>query len=148
MRRVQFEFSCIHLPGATFEGHSRLRLGIQKGKMVVDDVPANAPGATFRFAMTVKENARIGQPNLTGPYAQGTPADRFVYLCRGERDGDTWDGFRRAKVKIGHLTWAQIDAAVQAQTPIRATIEMTDAKGEPIAATVKPGHITWHVKGT
>ena len=58
---VDFEFICTNMPGAHFEQSTDLRLGIQRGKEVVDDVPGDADRAIFRFSLRVKENPRSGQ---------------------------------------------------------------------------------------
>ena len=63
------------------------------------------------FALNVRVGAALagGRPNFLGEYAQGTPTDRFVYVNSGTRAGQTgsrWD--RRAKVKLGTITGAQV----------------------------------------
>ncbi|MBN1582987.1 MAG: hypothetical protein JXA89_19920 [Anaerolineae bacterium] len=141
--QVTFEFECVDMPGDVFGEWHHVRLGIQEGKIVVDDVPGSVPSAVFRFVLRVKAGPKNGAPNLLGPHAQGKPGQRFVYLCWGERRDNVWHGFRRAKVQLGHLSWDDIQCAVESGQPIRARISMTGTRGEPVAATVKPEQIEW-----
>ncbi len=141
---VTFEFECIELPGRAFGDYKEVRLGIQEGKEVKHDVPGDAAEARFRFALDVTRNPRSGLPTFSGAYAQGTPESRFVYLCWGERVDGTWNGFRRAKIMLGHLGWDCIHEAVTKQQPIRARIVVTDAKGGPVSASLAAGNqIEW-----
>jgi hypothetical protein len=39
-QQITIQIHCQNLPGAEFEGRTRVRLGIQKGKDVVEDVSA------------------------------------------------------------------------------------------------------------
>ena len=144
-QEIAFEFICQDMPGALFEQWSVVRLGIQHGKTVIDDVPGDEEGAVFRFTLRVAPNKKTGQPNFLGPYAQGRPEQRFVYLCWGERREDEWEGFRRAKIHLKHLTWDHIERAHQTQTPIRVAISMTDDKGGPLCASVREEKIAWQI---
>lgn len=142
---VQFEFTCIDLPGIQCFPYHEVHLGIQRGKNIIDEVPGDAERAIFRFELRVRMNPETGDPNFLGPYAQGSPKQRFVYLCwQGVKDSDR-TMFRRAKVQLNHLTWAQVHSAVNKNVPLKATIHMTDKKGGPVAATLKQDLIAWHL---
>lgn len=121
-----------------------MRLGIQKGKDVIQDIDADAPEVTFEVPMRVARNAHTGQPNFMGSYAHGTPDERFIYLCWGEYGEFGWDGFRRAKLQLNHLTWDTLDKSLESGEPIRVTINMTDGKGGPLCATIKADKVQWH----
>lgn len=140
-QRVQMECICVEPPAG-----NDLWIGLQEGRSVVQDVRADFSEQTFRFTLDVQPGAN-GQPNFTGAYAQGTPADRFVYLCWGQRVGGVWVGVRRAKIRLGELSWETIRAAIDADQPIRARISLTDAKGQPITASLKPGQMEWEAMG-
>jgi hypothetical protein len=140
---VAIEFECRDLPASDPGQWPNLRLGIQKGKEVEDDVATSAGVAHFRFTLQARQDAGTGQPVFTGPYSQGTPADRFVYLCWGERDGGQFNMSMRVKVPLRDLTWNQVQAAASRGQPIRAVLRLTDAAGKPITATIKSPHIEW-----
>ena len=135
-QQITIQIHCHHLPGTRFDQRTAVRLGIQKGKNVVDDVPADAPQVTFTVPLRVERSADTGKPNFLGPFAHGTPQERFIYLCWGERQGEAWDGFRRAKVHLKHLTWPQVAAAIQQDQPIVFAFDMTDAKGGPACGSL------------
>ncbi len=127
---------CHHLPGVRFDGRTAVRLGIQRGQEVIDDVPADTSQVTFTLPLCVEQNAKTGQPNFIGPFAHGTPQERFLYLCWGEWKDGAWDGFRRAKVHLKHLTWDQVEAALRQGKPIEFSFDMTDAKGGPACGSL------------
>ncbi|ETX05256.1 MAG: hypothetical protein ETSY2_24070, partial [Candidatus Entotheonella gemina] len=102
-QEIAFEFICQDMPGRTFEHWSDVRLGLRHGNTVIDDEPGDSENAVFRFTLRIAPNKKNGQPNFLGPYAQGTPEQRFVYLCWGERRGDEWEGFRRAKIHLKQI---------------------------------------------
>lgn len=141
--QVIVELRCSELPGTAACGRTAVRLGIQRGAEVVDDVPADVPGVVFEAPLRVVRNEANGRPNFLGPYAHGTVQDRFLYLCWGERIAGGWDGFRRAKVPLKELSWEAVAAHVERGAPLVAELQLTDAKGEPLCASVKPSHHRW-----
>lgn len=151
-RAVEIELVCADLPRDHLAANPELRLGIQQKREVVDDVSvaeAVAAGGhvVFRFSLRVRGTPGEDAPNFLGAHAQGTPASRFVYLCWGTRAHDEWIPQRRAKVPLGGITWEEIEAALAAEQPIRATISCTNNKGEPVAASLKPDMCSWSVMG-
>ena len=65
----------------------------------------------FDLEVAVEGALPDGRPRLLGPYVQGPPAERFVYLCVGLYAGQPdspWNG--RVKVPIGGITWDLIEA--------------------------------------
>lgn len=137
---MTFEFECVDLPRRA-AGAEQLRLGIQEGKVVRDDAPCTGEVIRFAFSLVVS----FGQEKVvfSGTAAQGPSNDRFVYLCWGERVDGLWKPHSRAKVKLNALSRAQVETALRQQRPLRARIKMTGRRGEPVAASLKPEHITW-----
>jgi hypothetical protein len=139
---------CRNLPGATFGERTAVRLGVQKGSAeVIDDVAGDTPSVTFTVPLRVKARRdATDQPDFGGPFAQGKPGERFVYLCWGERTaGGHWDGFRRAKLPLYALDRPRVLAALSSGRPIEVHIGMTDAKGAPVCATLRPEQLEWSV---
>src|SRR6187402_1836310 len=63
----------------------------------------------FDFFLTVADNRKDVLPNFQGPFAQGPPAARFVYVDVGTYAGQKntpWS--RRMKVPLQDITWALI----------------------------------------
>lgn len=88
---------------------------------------------SFDFTLRVE-----GGPRLLGPFAQGPPASRFVYVNSGKRAGQfdsCWD--RRAKVPLTGVTASLIDqAAALPGAVIETQIAGTGRDGGPSCATV------------
>jgi hypothetical protein len=141
--RVTIRLRCTEFPGRNFDGKKNIMVGVQKGDDVVDEVFGDAVEATFGCELRVERNAKTGKPNFLGPYAHGTPQERFLYLSWGRRVGGGWHGFRRAKIHLRHLDWPVVEKAIAADRPIEAVVKLTDAKGGPLCAAVKPDHIAW-----
>ena len=63
------------------------------------------------FELEVRVGTRSdGQPNFLGPFAQGPPADRFVYINSGTLAGQAESEWtRRAKVPLMRDGWRLAD---------------------------------------
>jgi hypothetical protein len=107
--------------------------------------PARETKSMLRFDFEVRVGKRPnGDPNFLGPFAQGPPDARFVYVNSGTIAGQPescWS--RRAKIPLGGITWKQIDEARSAAVPIETTIPGTGRDGGPTCATVK--QVVWRV---
>lgn len=144
-QKITIQIHCQNLPGAIFEGRTRVRLGIQKGRDVVEDAPADVESITFTCLLRVEKNLKTGKPNFLGLFAQGKPEERFIYLCWGEKKGSDWDGFRRAKIHLKHLNWQVLEKSLETGQPIEAFVNMTDDKGGPLCASVRENNIEWKI---
>jgi len=132
---------CSDLPGIRFGAYEPVRLGIQKGKEVVDVVSADASHVTFVPEFRAKQRPD-GTIAFLGPYAHGPTNDRFFYLSWGVPDrGGEFEMFRRLKIRLGHLTWSQLQAA--SKKPIVVRLSLTDANGCPLCATPPASNIEW-----
>lgn len=111
--------------------------------------PTRATEDEITFDLSVRVGARSpgGEPNFLGPFAQGRPADRFVYVNSGTYAGQAdscWS--RRAKVPLSGITRELIDDALA--TPdgcLEARIEGTAKDGGPVCASVRPLDGGWKV---
>lgn len=113
--------------------------------------PSSATGGALVFDFAVRVGSgKAGTPNVLGPYAQGTPADRFVYVNSGTAAGQAatcWS--RRAKVRTGGIGWEMVDEALA--TPgavIEARFEGTGRDGGPACASVPLVEGGWRVVRT
>lgn len=136
-QEITLQIHCHHLPGVEFDGKAAVRLGIQQGKDVTEDVPADIAEVTFTVPLRVKRHPSDGLPRFSGAYVQGRPGDQFVYLCWGERLDGQWEGFRRAKVRLEGLDWGRLQVALTTASAIEVSLEMTDAKGGPLCGSVR-----------
>ena len=123
--------------------------GLQKGSgndyEVTQKQRSAAGDLRFDFAARVKEG-KDGQLVLFGPFVQGPPQDRFVYLDIGTYAGQTdtqWS--RRLKVPLRGITWDAVKQASRAGYCLETRVPGRGKDGSPSCATVKP-FSGWNVK--
>ena len=96
----------------------------------------SATAIVFDFTLRVERNAE-GHLRLLGPFAQGPPNGRFVYVNSGKQAGQAescWD--RRAKVHLRDIPAALIEQAATSGGVIETQIAGTGRDGGPACATV------------
>ena len=144
---------CVDLPGGKFvEGHGGagairegIHLGIQRGEEVVDAAPGNSKEIVFEPTFRVSPLAG-GRTNFLGPFAKGTPKERFFYLSwvvKGAEGRLTM--FRRAKVHLSHLPWSRVEEAARSGKPLCVELSMTDSRGGPLCGSVRDDDARWQV---
>ena len=112
---------------------------MQRGRSeLVEPSSETASAITFDFTLRVEPDADGGPPRLLGPFAQGPPASRFVYVNSGKHAGQfesPWD--RRAKVSLMTINASLIERALaKSGAVIEAQIAGTGRDGGPACATV------------
>jgi hypothetical protein len=135
-----------NLPGAAFAEHRHVHVGVQCRTDAVGLVPGDAPAATFEFDVDVL-SAPDGCWDFRGPYVQGKRGERFVYLAWGDRPpGGDFAMFRRAKLHLSCLDPDLVARAVEPGHRLVARLSLTDAKGGPRCASLRPPAIAWTVE--
>lgn len=139
---VQVGVTCVDLP-LRF-GDRAIYLAVQRGREVAEITPASKGKADFLLEFRLGQ--RGTKPNFLGPYAQGPATERFFYLAWGTGETPaTFGMFRRLKVHLSHLAWADIKMAAQREEPLRVKLSMTDSRGGPLCASAWPDHaaVSW-----
>jgi hypothetical protein len=103
-------------------------------------VPGDAPSATWTVDC-IAEPSPDGI-DLKGPYIQGPSGGRFIYLSWGTVDGDTFRLFRRAKLWFDAIPLDVLRNAVDRGVLV-GRLRLTDRKGNPLCAAVRPPTIEW-----
>lgn len=136
---------CRDLPGTRYGEKTAVRIGIQEGKEVINDVPADVDSVTFTALLRVRRK-REGVVDFGGPYVQGPATQRFIYLCWGERlpEGG-WEGVGRSKLLLHPLTWSMVERALQTETPVEVQVSLTNKKGLPLFASLPTDAVDWEV---
>ena len=123
--------------------------GLQKGGgndyEVTQKQRSKAGNLQFEFGARVKEG-KDGSPVFLGPYVQGPPQERFVYLDIGTYAGQTdthWS--RRLKVPLRGITWDLVKQSSKPSHVLETHVPGTGKDGSPSCATVKPIP-SWKVK--
>ena len=117
---------------------SGVAFAIQRGKQELLPPSRSKDGSLiFDLSVRVSERNGGGSPNVLGPYAQGKPDDRFIYLNSGTMAGQADSCFtRRAKIKTGGITWKLVKQALADGATLEAQIEGRAGDGGPCCATV------------
>ena len=151
--RIQIEGA--DLPGSSCgpsrdvpQVHRNIHVGVQhrnRREELLGLVSAHAARASSALDCAV--DITCSAPDVTGPYIQGRPGERFIYLSWVTLDisdnAHSATMFRRAKL------W--LDGGVPNDILIRAArhgrllgrLGLTDAKGNPLCASVRPPSIEW-----
>jgi hypothetical protein len=94
---------------------------------------------SFDFSLTVADNRKDRLPNFLGPFAQGPPTKRFVYIDVGTYAGQKGTPrARRMIVPLHGITWVLIKNVLSRPGQrLLARIPGTGKDGGPNCATVQ-----------
>ena len=132
-----------HLPGRAWhcpDGHrDNVHVGIQVGREPRELVRADATASSWRIPIDVVD--RDHALDFRGAAVQGRPGARFVYLTWGDVDQNgSFSMFRRAKLMLADL---EPFLAGEGDTGrVIARVDMTDERGGPRCARLKPPALT------
>jgi hypothetical protein len=103
--------------------------------------PGNATSATWTIDCVPVPTA--WGFDLKGPYIQGPPGARFIYLSWGTvDDAKNFRLFRRAKLWLDCVPSEVVASAVD-QGLLVGRLSLTDHQGHPLCAAVRPPLIEW-----
>src|SRR6266550_6566994 len=130
MNELALRITVLHPPpGVTFR--------VQRGKSeLVEPDRVDNDAISFEFTVRLGARERGKSPNFLGPFAQGTPSSRFVYVNSGTYAGqkDTlWS--RRAKIPLAGISWSLIQKSRGGV--LETKIEGTGSDGGPVCASVR-----------
>jgi hypothetical protein len=147
---VQIRIEGSQLPGIVcagtenFPGYENIHVGIQRRNR-----PGEWTGMTRADVQSVVWTLDCDisdTPNGTdfsGQYIQGRPHERFIYVSWGTVGGDgTFTMFRRAKLWLDGADPKTVEAARKSGQLV-ARLGLTDAKGHPLCASVRPPRVEW-----
>lgn len=128
-------------PGAVL--NKNIHVGIGNRSRAERLFRGDAESATWRIDVRAIPKAG-GTCDYRGPLVQGPRGDRFIYLNWGSvDDGGDFHLFRRAKVMLSDLDPGLVREAMGQGAELHADIELTDAKGNPTCARLRPPGIAW-----
>jgi hypothetical protein len=126
-------------------GHFGIHVGVQRrGKPaeLLDVTPGDATAATWTLEAVVTPRPD-GPSDLKGPYIQGPPGGRFIYLNWGTvDDSDEFTMFRRAKLWLEAVP-PEVLASAAERGILVGRLGLADPKGNPVCASVRPPLIEW-----
>ena len=126
-------------------GHAGIHVGVQrraKPAELLDVTSGDAAAATWTLDAVV-----TGKPDrpadVRGPYIQGPPGGRFIYLNWGTVDDcGAFTMFRRAKLWLEAVP-PEVLADAADRGVLVGRLGLTDPHGNPICASVRPPLIEW-----
>jgi hypothetical protein len=125
-------------------GYQSVHVGVQRRDRrdeLLDLVPGDAPNASWTLDCVVARTP--AGVDLRGPFIQGRPGARFIYLSWGTVDGNgMFTLFRRAKLWLDAVPAAVMEEAVERGVLV-GRLRLTDRKGHPLCAAVRPPAIDW-----
>ena len=125
-------------------GYHNIHVGVQR-RSRRDELLGLVPGDASSATWTVDCNA-VTSPtgvDLKGPYIQGPPGGRFIYLSWVTVDNaKSVTLFRRAKLWFDAIPSSVIDRALESGVLV-GRLGLTDRKGNPLCAAVRPPVIEW-----
>jgi hypothetical protein len=135
------------LPGRRFNSAGvrmeNVHVGVQLGKQPVGLVRGDITSARWEVDV-VPVVDDDGTVDLRGPAVQGKRGERFLYLTWGDvRSDGSFAMFRRAKVMVSDIDPGLLEAAVESDGQLVAVISLTDDRGGPVCARVRPPAIRW-----
>jgi len=138
-----------HLPGRRCrpaqvdEGYQNVHVGVQRRREVVELRPGDADSVDWEFEVDALIRPD-GSRDVRGPFVQGRPGERFLYLSWGTVDAaGAFTMFRRAKLMFDGVDDATLASAAAPGGALVATLGLTLPNGTPLCAAVRPPMITW-----
>ncbi|MGW3449408.1 DUF5990 family protein [Streptomyces sp. NPDC001076] len=136
--------SCAAPEGSGFSRYGDIHVAVQRRNRpaeLLDPQPGDAASATWTLPCAAAVSAT--GVDFTGPYVQGGPGGRFVYLSWGTVGaGGAFTMFRRAKLLLGVVPGAVAEAAARNGLLI-GRLGLTDGRGMPLCARVVPPAVVW-----
>jgi Family of unknown function (DUF5990)/Domain of unknown function (DUF5655) len=112
------------------------------GGRALEPVPGDAPSARWEVPVTVRRGDEGF--DFGGPFVRGDRTDRHIGLAWGDVPGDgTLRIFRGAKLRLVDVEPDLVEAAMRPGHRLVARVRLTDARGNPICARIRPPYIAW-----
>lgn len=147
---MQLRIEGSDLPGRTWDlggdvpGHANVHVAVQRRNRpgeLLDPRPGDA--RTVAWTLECAVGRTPAGADITGPYVQGGPGGRFVYLSwGGVDDAGAFTMFRRAKLMLDGIAADVVEAAAGSGR-LLARLRLSDARGHPLCAAVRPPLIEW-----
>jgi uncharacterized protein DUF5990 len=152
---MQIRIEGIDLPGSSCGpspdrpgGHHGIHVGVQR-KSRPTELLGLTPGDAEAVSWTLEcDVAPHGNGyDVKGPYISGTPESRWIYLnWVMVDDGSEATMFRRAKLLLSAVPDGVMRSALQ-QGVLVGQVHLTDPRGNPVCAAIRPPVIEWRAAG-
>jgi Family of unknown function (DUF5990) len=131
-------------PGPDFpDGHHNVHVAVQRRNKPSELLGlVRGDAATVVWSLECSADEADGGLDVQGPYVQGRPGGRFVYLSWGVVEAGEFTMFRRAKLMLDGVPPDVLRAAANGGALV-GRLGLTDVKGGPRCAAVRPPLIVW-----
>jgi len=127
------------------EGQPWLTVPLKPG-LAAEPFPGDAKETRWQVTVTVRGSADDGY-DFTGPSVGGDRTDRHLGLVWGDVPGDgTLQLFRGAKLRLVDVPSDLIAHAMRPGHALIARVRLTDDRGNPVCARLRPSHLTWYAE--
>ncbi|HMO58862.1 MAG TPA: DUF5990 family protein [Roseiflexaceae bacterium] len=136
---------CEELPDSPPDPKHTLYLGIQRGEEVIEAVAVAQ--AQIVFAPSFRVAPLPGDAtNFLGPFAKGTPTQRFFYLswAIGDPAGNL-NKIGRTKIHLSQLRWADVERAIEAGRAPGVRLALRDRTGRPTFGSITGSRVAWQI---
>ena len=143
MDDMRIRIDAYDLPGRHSTQHRDIHVGVQRrgdSTDVLDVVAADIAAASWQFEATT--GVTDSGIDVRGPYVQGRPGDRFIYLSWGTYVDARFTMFGRSKLLLAAVDGATLAAAVESGL-LSGRVGLRDEKGRVRLAAIKPPAIVW-----
>jgi Family of unknown function (DUF5990) len=123
-------------------GHAGTAVVPRRPWSVTGLVPGDAPAARWELQVAVRGSGDV--VDFGGPFVRGKRGDRHVGLAWGAVSGDgSFRLFRLAKLRLDAIEPATIASASAPGATLVGRLALTDRRGNPLCASVRPPVIAW-----
>ncbi|MGW3287324.1 DUF5990 family protein [Streptomyces sp. NPDC001002] len=147
---LRIRIDAVDLPGRAcgpaqgVPSYTNIHVAVQRRNRPAELLGAT-PGDAGSARWTLECTAVVSEDgtDVKGPYLQGGPGGRFVYLSWGSVDeAGAFTMFRRAKLMLDAVPGEVLDTAVR-EGVLVGRLGLTDGRGGPLCARVVPPRILW-----
>ena len=132
-------------PNPQGQMYENIHVGIGRGDTLAGLTPGDAPSAQWQIEVKTRTTAD-GETDFGGPFVKGRRGERFLYLSWGTvTDDGAFALFRAAKLWLSDVDSAIVQEAMRPGRCLVGSLGLTDRKGHPLCASVRPPNIVWAV---
>lgn len=137
-RAVRVRVRLTERPPRTFHGCDDIEGGLQRGAEILPGTTDDDGTLYFTCELRVRQHPTSGDPNFLGPFAFGTSRARFLYVSWTRATEGKWAMFRRLKVPLGGITWADVERASRSSSAVlEVTVPGIARDGGPACAMAR-----------
>jgi Family of unknown function (DUF5990) len=130
-------------PDPSGDPYDDIHVGVAYRRETIELIPGDAASARWRFDVVVRP-AEDGTFDFGGPFALGKRGERHLGLRWGTLDADhTFTVFRAAKLRSSDVAPSLVQAVLADGGRLIGRLGLTDKKGHPLCASVRPPDIVW-----